>query len=296
MDTTSIMLAIGFVVFACLAYFLSRKKKPDSNTSPDIPEEPVAQRPRLPPELPNEDEGRRAGGRRVVRNRARPQRPRVEEVFNQSGSEDEIGDDVEDSAILDSNIGAKKRRKLELKAEKRAHRQAELQEREEKKEREARIEEERKRKEAQEKLVEEERLEQERLEREERERKEHEEYLKLKESFQIEAEGEEPPEPEGENLLQEFIEYIKQNKIVLLEDLAAHFKLKTQECIDRVQKLQADGLLTGVIDDRGKFIFISMEELQAVAKFIKQRGRVSIAELAESSNKLIKLQTQEVPT
>ena len=47
--------------------------------------------------------------------------------------------------------------------------------------------------------------------------------------------------------------------------------------------------LPGVVDDRGKFIYISPDELEAVAKFIKQRGRVSIAELAESSNKLINL-------
>ena len=45
----------------------------------------------------------------------------------------------------------------------------------------------------------------------------------------------------------------------------------------------------GVIDDRGKFIYISREELEAVAKYIKQQGRVSITDLAASSNKLIKL-------
>ena len=94
--------------------------------------------------------------------------------------------------------------------------------------------------------------------------------------------------------------------MVKLEDLAAHFKLKTQEAIDRVTTLLADGLLTGlaiqnilcmppnlfasgVIDDRGKFIYISRDELEAVAKYIKQQGRVSITDLAASSNKLIKL-------
>lgn len=51
----------------------------------------------------------------------------------------------------------------------------------------------------------------------------------------------------------------------------------------------ADGTLSGIIDDRGKFIYITMEELQSVAKFMKQRGRVSIQELAESSNRLITL-------
>ena len=63
----------------------------------------------------------------------------------------------------------------------------------------------------------------------------------------------------------------------------------TQEAIDRVTQLHEDGILTGVIDDRGKFIYISMEELEAVAKFIKQQGRVSITDLAMNSNKLINL-------
>ena len=64
--------------------------------------------------------------------------------------------------------------------------------------------------------------------------------------------------------------------------------------IDRVTQLQEDGELTGVIDDRGKFIYISQEEVEAVAKFIRQRGRVSISELAESSNKLINLTPEPV--
>lgn len=77
--------------------------------------------------------------------------------------------------------------------------------------------------------------------------------------------------------------------MVVLEDLAAHFKLKTQAAIDRITTLQSEGLLTGVVDDRGKFIYISQQELENVAKFIKQRGRVSIVDLVESSNELINL-------
>ncbi len=46
----------------------------------------------------------------------------------------------------------------------------------------------------------------------------------------------------------------------------------------------------GVVDDRGKFIYISQEELEAVAKFIKQRGRVSISDISDSSNSLINLE------
>ncbi len=48
------------------------------------------------------------------------------------------------------------------------------------------------------------------------------------------------------------------------------------------------------MDDRGKFIYISEEELQKFAKFIKQRGRVSIAELVENSAALINVGTKPV--
>lgn len=89
--------------------------------------------------------------------------------------------------------------------------------------------------------------------------------------------------------------YFQAQKVVLLEDLAAHFKLKTQAAIDRITELQSAGELTGVIDDRGKFIYISQKELEDVAKFIRQRGRVSITDLAESSNDLINLNPVTVP-
>ena len=52
------------------------------------------------------------------------------------------------------------------------------------------------------------------------------------------------------------------------------------------------GLLTGVMDDRGKYIFVSEEELKAICTFIKQRGRVSISELAQSSSDLINLKSE----
>ena len=111
----------------------------------------------------------------------------------------------------------------------------------------------------------------------------------MKAQFEVQEEGFDEEENDQEELLKNFIDYIKTNKVVVLEDLAANFKLKTQAAIDRIIELQKDNRLSGVIDDRGKFIYISEEELKAVAKFIRQRGRVSIAELAENSATLISL-------
>lgn len=203
---------------------------------------------------------------------------------------DENGPRVPQGAVLDEKMGAKKRAKMEAKEQKRLQREQDLHDREQRKVKEAKEEEERKQLEDAEAEAERKKAEAERLAKEERERKEHEEYLKMKAAFSIEEEGfEEGDADEKESLLADFIQYIKDNKVVLLEDLATAFKLKTQQAIERIQELQANGTITGVIDDRGKFIYVSEEELAAVAKFIKQRGRVSIADLAESSNNLINL-------
>jgi hypothetical protein len=43
------------------------------------------------------------------------------------------------------------------------------------------------------------------------------------------------------------------------------------------------------MDDRGKFIYISPEEMGQVADFINKRGRVAISDLAKKSNEFIKV-------
>lgn len=129
------------------------------------------------------------------------------------------------------------------------------------------------------------------MEKERKEREEYEEYLKLKESFAVDEEGFDGDvnEEDGQNKLQAFIEYIQNHKVVQMDELAGHFNLKTQEVVARIQSLLEQEQLIGVIDDRGKFISITNDELQAVAKFIRQRGRVSITDLVENSNTFVNL-------
>ncbi|NP_001405796.1 DDRGK domain-containing protein 1 isoform c [Mus musculus] len=167
--------------------------------------------------------------------------------------------------------------------------QAEEAEREERKRLESQREAEWKKEEERLRLKEEQKEEEERKAQEEQARREHEEYLKLKEAFVVEEEGvsETMTEEQSHSFLTEFINYIKKSKVVLLEDLAFQMGLRTQDAINRIQDLLTEGTLTGVIDDRGKFIYITPEELAAVANFIRQRGRVSITELAQASNSLI---------
>ncbi|NXM51916.1 DDRGK protein, partial [Illadopsis cleaveri] len=206
-------------------------------------------------------------------------------------AEEEDAEEVPEFQVS-GKIGAKKQRKLEEKQARKAQREAEEAEREERRKLESKREEESRKEEERIRLEEERQEEEKRKAKEEEEKREYEEYLKLKESFVVEEEGveESMTEEQSRSFLMEFLEYVKKTKVIQLEDLASHLGLRTQDAINRIQDLMADGTLTGVIDDRGKFIYITAEEMAAVAQFIKQRGRVSIAELAQASNSLINLQ------
>ncbi|XP_022863380.1 DDRGK domain-containing protein 1 [Olea europaea var. sylvestris] len=118
------------------------------------------------------------------------------------------------------------------------------------------------------------------------------EFDKWKGEFSIDAEGTTENEVQDGNqgLLFDFVEYIKKHKCVPLEDVAAEFKLRTQDCINRITSLENMGRLSGVMDDRGKYIYISLEEMKAVADYIKREGRVSISLLASKSNQFIDLE------
>jgi len=262
------------LVLAILTYLRQSQNVSPSGEERRRPQEAVSRGPG----------GRRTGGR---------MRRHVEREDSEEDTErQEELEDLEEAGIKvpDGKIGKKKLEKLQAKADKKLQREAEQREREENKKKRDKIEEEEKRRRD---LEREEELRQEEEEisrREEKERKEQEEYEALKAAFSVEGEGcDAEDEGDEENRLLKFVNYIKETKVVLLEDLAAQFHLKTQEAIDRVTQLQEDGLLTGVIDDRGKFIYIRKEELEAVAKFIRQQGRVSISDLALNSNKLISL-------
>ncbi|XP_054429945.1 DDRGK domain-containing protein 1 [Pteronotus mesoamericanus] len=285
-----------------LILFLTRRRGQAAAASgePLHHEEPVPAG-RVAQARPLEPEEQRAGGRprrrRDLGSRLQAQRQA------QRLARSEV-DDNEEEAVIPAHeeesekpaethpsgkIGAKKLRKLEEKQARKAQREAEEAEREERKRLESQREAEWKKEEERLRLEEEQKEEEERKAREEQAQREHEEYLKLKEAFVVEEEGvgESMTEEQSHSFLTEFVNYIKQSKVVLLEDLASQVGLRTQDTINRIQDLLAEGTLTGVIDDRGKFIYITPEELAAVANFIRQRGRVSIAELAQASNSLI---------
>lgn len=123
---------------------------------------------------------------------------------------------------------------------------------------------------------------------EEKAKKEEEEFAQWKGSFQVSAAGEESANEERS--LARFVEYIKLRKVVMIEDLAAEFGLDGKTVQARLESLEKSGMISGVIDDRGKFIYITDHEMEAVKQYIQRKGRVSKAELCRESNRLIRLE------
>ena len=133
------------------------------------------------------------------------------------------------------------------------------------------------------------------------------EYALLKQGIVVEEAGTDALDDEAVAALLDRMEvYIKDTKVVSLEELASEFEIRTQvrkalhcgatrpgaarsddatpfrrprciaqDAIRHLKDLDAAGRITGVLDDRGKYICVSADELAKVAEFITSRGRVS---------------------
>lgn len=169
-------------------------------------------------------------------------------------------------------LGAKKAAKLLAKEEKKAQREAIEAEREDARKREELRREEELAAEIEASEVERQKEEEAQRLREEEKKKEQEEYEAMKAMFSVDevGSGETDIALESQGQLTDFIDYIKENKVVLLEQLATKFGLKTQDAKRRLEDLDSMGRITGVMDDRGKYIYISEEEMGDVVKFVKR--------------------------
>jgi hypothetical protein len=207
--------------------------------------------------------------------------------------EEEIVDGSDDEAAEGDNYNAKASKKKEKKRQEReAQRQVEEASRESRHTKQDRYAEMRRRKDEEREALERQQEEEALARKAKEEEAAASEFEKWKGDFSVDAEGttENEVQDGSQGLLFDFVEYIKKHKCIPLEDLAAEFKLRTQDCINRINSLENMGRLSGVMDDRGKYIYISLEEMQAVADYIKRQGRVSISHLASKSNQFIDLE------
>ncbi|EGC30758.1 hypothetical protein DICPUDRAFT_157467 [Dictyostelium purpureum] len=247
-------------------------------------------------------------GRMNIRNRRQQiEEPESSDSSDLSNSEDEEDeeDDIHNEANLNlansqisklkagKKVGTKKLEKLRRKEEKKRAREYQEHTREEKKkneeERDARAQ---KKKEEQKEIERLKKEEEEKL-RLEQEKKEDEEYNLHKIDITLDETGEDNQDGNNDqSLLQKFIDYLKDHKICLLEDVAMEFNLKTSDVVERIKTLDKEGLISGVIDDRGKFIYITRDEMESAAKFINRKGRITIDSLTSFLSEIIDSTTE----
>jgi hypothetical protein len=63
-----------------------------------------------------------------------------------------------------------------------------------------------------------------------------------------------------------------------------------------VKVLESAGLLSGVFDDRGRYVSLTADELDTAAAWVRARGRVTAPALAAASGSLFDLQPRSVET
>ena len=128
---------------------------------------------------------------------------------------------------------------------------------------------------------------------EEKKKKDDEEYDQWKDFIKVGEEGEEGIDFNKEEVINQFLDYIKIRKVVSLEDLSGTFKLNPNKIVEKLNQYEKEGRIMGIIDDRGKYIYITEKEMGLIEKMLTNRGRISKADLIKECNRLIRFEPTE---
>ena len=129
--------------------------------------------------------------------------------------------------------------------------------------------------------------------KEEQQKKEDEIYNQWKDMIKIGEEGEEKKNFSDENVINEFLNYIKRRKVVSLEDLSGVFKISPNELVEKLNQFEKEGRILGIIDDRGKYIYVTEKEMSMIENLFIRRGRINKMDLIKECNKIIKFEPTE---
>lgn len=101
------------------------------------------------------------------------------------------------------------------------------------------------------------------------------------------AEDAEDAEPEVSD--ETLIAALDANRISRFDQLAKRFGFKKLDTVlARVREIEAAGLVSGVVDET-RFVRVSRDELESIASYVLERGRVDVEELTQKSNQILAL-------
>ena len=93
-------------------------------------------------------------------------------------------------------------------------------------------------------------------------------------------------EQELENTL---LHYLTTRKLTLLEDASHKFSLTTKDLVEKIKKLEQQDRVSGVFDERGKYLFIEKKEWDSVRNYISAKGRLKKSDMMTECAKIIKI-------
>ncbi|XP_955202.1 uncharacterized protein TA04935 [Theileria annulata] len=195
-------------------------------------------------------------------------------------------EDGEDEDKPKKVLTAKQRKRQEIKEERRRLKALEDEEREERRKLLAKKQEQ----------IEAKRLEREALmEEQERKKREEEEkaYQELVSTFVVESEG--TISETNQYTVDDFIDYIVSKKLSNVEELSARFSLKASEVIKRIQELEDQNKIFGLLDDQGRYVYITDDEAESVISYLKSKGKLhKQRDLLSFFNSTISLESKPV--
>ncbi|KAK1442454.1 hypothetical protein BgAZ_404840 [Babesia gibsoni] len=98
-------------------------------------------------------------------------------------------------------------------------------------------------------------------------------YKEIAQSFTVENEGN---VVDSETLnLEEFTNFVIWKKMTNVNELSSRFGLTNSVVVDRLLQLEDDGHLFGVLDDRGRYLYITDYEVEALTHYIESSGRIN---------------------
>ncbi|KAH3743755.1 DDRGK domain-containing protein 1 [Pelomyxa schiedti] len=124
----------------------------------------------------------------------------------------------------------------------------------------------------------------------ERTEREEAEYSKWKGGIELESSGSKQSDASRfKRRVTEFIQYFQRQKVTAIEDAACEFRVKPLDVVEMLNELEEEGKLFGLLDESGKFINLTMDEMKSFCAYITRRGRVSLSDLTRETNRTIKL-------
>ena len=111
--------------------------------------------------------------------------------------------------------------------------------------------------------------------------------------IKVGEEGEERMDFTKEEVINRFLDYIKIRKVINLEDISDTFKLSPTDIVNKLNQFEKEERIMGIIDDRGKYIYITEKEMGLIEKMFINRGRINKSDLIKECNRIIRFEPTE---